>query len=123
MQFMGYNTCLADPDICIRRITRSSDGFKHYEYVLLYVDYFLTISDGPTEVLQKIDKYFGLKPGSLFDLNIYLGEKLDLTGIDIVVVVWYLILLQYIQYTVRNMEGYVKGILLVVHLIYPLSKT
>ena len=102
---------------------RWNNDFKHYEYVLLYVDYFLTISDGPTEVLQKIDKYFGLKPGSLFELNIYLGEKLDLTGIDIVVVVWYLILLQYIQYTVRNMEGYVKGILLVVHLIYPLSKT
>ena len=35
----------------------------------------LTIAYDPTEVLKKIDKYFGLNPGSLPNPNIYLDGE------------------------------------------------
>ena len=76
MQFMGYNPCLDNPYLWMRPIKRSSDDFEQYEYVLLYVDDILAIGDDPTEVLQKINKYFGLNPNSLSGPNIYFGAKL-----------------------------------------------
>ena len=97
MQFLGYKTYLADPDKWMRLMKRLSDGFEHYEYVLLYVDKFLAIGDDPTEVLKKIDKYFGLNTGSLSDPSIYLGAKLNLMRMENGVVAWSLIPLQYIQ--------------------------
>ena len=107
LQFMGYNICLADPDMWMRQMNISSDDFEHYEYVLLYVDNVLTIGDYPTEVLQKIDNYFGLKPVSLSDPDIYLNAKLKPTSMDNWVVAWSLISSQYIQEAVKNIERYV----------------
>ena len=31
MQYMVYKPCLDDPDLCIRPMKRSRNGFKHYE--------------------------------------------------------------------------------------------
>ena len=76
MQFMGYKACLSDPGMWMRPMKRSSDNFEYYEYVLIYVDDVLIIYDDPTEFIQKIDNCFGLKPGSIFDPNIYLSAKL-----------------------------------------------
>ena len=73
--FVVYRTCLADPDLWMRPMKRLSYVFKHYKYVIFYIDDVLTIRDDPNEVLQKIDRYFGLKPGSLADPNIYLGAS------------------------------------------------
>ena len=86
----------------------SIDGFENYGYVPIYVDDVLSISDDPNKVLQKIDKYFGLKPGYLSEPNIYLGENLKPTSIENGVVAWYLIPLQYIQEGVKNTYQYVK---------------
>ena len=52
-----------------------SDGFKHYDYILIYSGEVLAISDEPTKFLQKIDSYFGLNPGSLSKLIVYLSAK------------------------------------------------
>ena len=67
---------------------RSSDGFEHYECVLLYVDNVLSIGDDPTEVLQNINKYFGMNTGSLSDSNTFLGAKLNPTRTENGVVAW-----------------------------------
>ena len=102
IQFMGYKPYLDGPKIWMRPMNRSIDGFEHYEYILLHIDNVLFIGDDPTEVLQKIKKYFGLNPGSLSDLNIYLGENLKVMRMDNGVVAWSLIPLQYIQEAVNN---------------------
>ena len=86
----------------------SIDGFENYGYVPIYVDDVLSISDGPTKVLQKIDKYFGLKPGSLSEPNIYHGANRKPTIMKDGVVAWYLIPLQYILEGVKNTYQYVK---------------
>ena len=75
MKQMGYKPCLADHDLWIIPKTRKSVGIDYYKYVLLYVDGVLEIGEGPGELLKWVDKYFGLKPVSLDDLNIYLGAS------------------------------------------------
>ena len=79
------------------RMKRLSDEFEHYRYVFIYVNKVLSISYDPTEVLQKIDNYFGLNPGSLSDPNTYLNAKLDPMRMDNRLVAWFLSLLKYIQ--------------------------
>ena len=108
MHFMGYKTYLDEPDLWMRPIKISHDGFKHYEYVLIYVKDFLVIGYDTTEVLQNIDRYFGLKPGYLSDQDIYLSTKLKMMRMENGVVAWSLIPLQYIQEAANNMERYVK---------------
>ena len=79
IKFTGYKLCLDNPDLWMRPMKRSSYGFKHYEYVLLYVDNVLVIGDDITEVLYNIDKYFGLNPDSLSNPKIYLSANMKLT--------------------------------------------
>ena len=75
MRHMGYTPCLADPDLWMKPEIRE-DGFEYYAYVLCYVDDALSISHNAEEVLNRLDKYFRIKPGSLGDPDIYLGAKL-----------------------------------------------
>ena len=48
----------------------------YYSYVLLYVDDFLCIHHSAEKELNKIDKLFKMKAGSIGDPDIYLGAKL-----------------------------------------------
>jgi Reverse transcriptase (RNA-dependent DNA polymerase) len=43
MRSLGYESCLADADLWMKRTTRPDDGFEYYCYVLLYVDDILCI--------------------------------------------------------------------------------
>ncbi len=38
MQQMGYTSCKADPDLWYKAETRPTDNFRHYAYILCYVD-------------------------------------------------------------------------------------
>jgi hypothetical protein len=73
---LDYKSCLADSDVWMRARTRD-DGYKFYEYVLIFVDDILCISDNPQESLKRIDKYFLMKPNSIGKPDIYLGAKLS----------------------------------------------
>ena len=46
MEHLGYESCKADPDVWMRSETRT-DGLYYYEYILLYVDDCLCISEHP----------------------------------------------------------------------------
>ena len=60
MEHMQYRSCLGDPDVWLREAVMD-DGTKYYEYVLLYVDDTLYLSEHPKEALLELNKYFGLK--------------------------------------------------------------
>ena len=49
-EVLGFESCLGDPDVWRREATRL-DGTKYYEYVLLYTDDCLVISDNAEKVL------------------------------------------------------------------------
>jgi hypothetical protein len=69
MRDLGYEPCLADPDLWWKANVRA-DRHEYYEYVLLYVDDVLVISHKPHEVLRQINKFFPLKKGSAGPPNI-----------------------------------------------------
>ena len=77
MELLGYQSCLTNPDLWMRRAVK--DNVDDYlEYMLLYVDDALCISEYPKEALMEIDKYFMMKPGSINVPKIYLGAKITL---------------------------------------------
>ena len=69
-----FASCLVDTNLWMRRAVLDS-GEHYYEYVLLYVDDYLVILQHPQEILNKINYYFRLKPGSIEPPTLYLGAK------------------------------------------------
>ena len=63
-QFMAhifFLSCPADPDVWMRPAQKEG-GSSYWEYVLLYTDYVLVVSDNAENILRKeIGKYFMLK--------------------------------------------------------------
>ena len=73
---IGFTSSRADPDVWFR-LSKRSTGEVYYEYVLLYVDNGLVISEQAESVLTKeIGKFFVLKDESVGPLSMYLGGKL-----------------------------------------------
>ena len=64
MRALHWAPCDADPDVWMRAAVRS-DGFQYWEYILIYVDDLLVISENPKDILAKIDYYFPIKPDSI----------------------------------------------------------
>ena len=50
---LGFTSCLADPDIWMRRAKRA-DGSEIWEYVLLYTDECLVVSNRPESILRNL---------------------------------------------------------------------
>ena len=67
MEHLGYTSCLADPDLWMRKAHRDKTGEAYWEYTLLYVDDALCVSEHPEAQLEELSKYFLLKPGSIQD--------------------------------------------------------
>eukprot|EP00957_Ditylum_brightwellii_P073102 5556498-Ditylum_brightwellii.AAC.1 len=71
MRHLEFTSCPTDPDIWMRSAIHS-DGSKHYENILLYVDDALAIEEHPEKLLcQGISKYFQLKEESVGPPKIY----------------------------------------------------
>lgn len=51
MEFLGFKSCKADPDVWIREAVRD-DGTEYNEYVLLYVDDCLAVGLNPEKILR-----------------------------------------------------------------------
>ena len=107
MRSLGYQACLADQDVWYKAETRPEDGQKYYAYVLLYVDDALSIHHNGATVLQQIDYFFRMKPGSIGDPDIYLGGKLRKTTLPNGVHAWGISSSKYVQEAVRNVEDFV----------------
>ena len=76
MKHLGFETCLADADVWMRP-TVLANGMEVYEYVLLYTDDCLVISDKAESILRnEIGKYFTLKDESIGPPDIYLGGQM-----------------------------------------------
>ena len=77
MKFLWFEYSQANPDVWIRESVQKDGSTKYYEYVLLYTDDCLVISDLVEIVLCKeIGKYFNIKESSIGPPTHYLGGKL-----------------------------------------------
>ena len=73
MWHLGFMSCPADPDVWMRPALKA-DGSEYYEYILLYTDDTLCISENPEKVLRtEIGRYFTLKEDSIGPPKLYLG--------------------------------------------------
>ena len=74
MEAINYLPCRSDPDAWMRKAIKCN-GTEYYEYMLLYVDDFLAISETPKEAVLQLDKFFKIQPSSIVPPNIYLVGK------------------------------------------------
>jgi hypothetical protein len=69
---MGFVPTIADPDV-YRRPNAKENGFKYYEYILVYVDDVLIVSHSPNTHLERIRTSYELNPSSVGSPTRYLG--------------------------------------------------
>jgi hypothetical protein len=78
---MGFKPCQGDMDVW-RREAVKANGDKYYEYILVYVDDCLAISEFPRKIMDALAKRFFLKPGSVEESTRYLGATISKFYID-----------------------------------------
>ena len=88
---------------------RKGDGSPYYDYIQLYVDNALIVSDNAESILRKeIGRYFELKRASIGPPKMYLGAEIRkgklYNGLD----AWAASSSQYIQAAVRNVKEYIE---------------
>ena len=74
MEALNCLPCRADPNVWMQK-SRKSNGTEYYEYMLLYVDDCISISETPKEAVLQLNKFFKMQPSSIAPPNIYLGGK------------------------------------------------
>jgi hypothetical protein len=104
---IGFTSCLADPDVWLRPAVKS-DGTKYYEYVFIYTDDILAISQKPQEILDAIDQAFKLKPGSVQAPTTYLGATISKFLLPSGKEVWAMSSDTYLKEAIRNLENDLK---------------
>jgi hypothetical protein len=108
MRHLEFESCPADPDVWMRPAKRS-DGSEYYEYILLYTDDALVISENPESVLRnELGRYFTLKEESIGPPKIYLGGGVRKVQLDNGVECWAFSSSQYVNAAVKNVEEYLE---------------
>ena len=96
-----------DPDVWMRP-TEKEDGSEYYEYVLLYIDDCLCVSEDQNNALIQISKYFPMKPSSLGPPKVYLGGKVSQVILSNDVKVYSYSTSQYLHEAIRGGEDYLE---------------
>lgn len=103
LQSLGFNSCLADPDVWFRAATKP-DGFEYYEYLLVYVDDLLVLSHNPIAVMKALGDFYRLKDGFEKPKR-YLGaDVVEWRFGDDSKLRWSLSSSQYVKEAIRNVE-------------------
>ena len=68
----GFTSCQADNDVWMRKATKD-DGFKYWEYVMIYSDDILVISAKPKRIMDHLASRYTLKKDSVKEPDVYLG--------------------------------------------------
>ena len=107
MCHLGYKSGLADPGLWYKPEVRGEGKYKYHSYVLLYVDDCLCIHHSAEEELNKIDKFFKMKAGSIGDPDIYLGAKVKAMKMSNGVTAWAISPSKYVNEAVNNYEKWI----------------
>jgi hypothetical protein len=106
MRHLDFVSCPADPDVWMRPATHSN-GTEYYEYILLYTDDALVISENAEKVLRnELGRYFQLKEESIGAPKIYLGGHVRKVQLENGVECWAFGSSQYVRAAVKNVETY-----------------
>jgi hypothetical protein len=102
---IGYKSCLADPDVWYREAVKAN-GTTYYEYLVVYVDDILSISETPQITMQSISELYRIKDNSIAAPVRYLGADLIQYTLpdDSTKIRWGLSSHHYITEAVKNVE-------------------
>ena len=107
MEFLNFKSCVADPNVWMRPAIKN-DGNTYYEYILLYIDDALVVSENAESILRnEIGRYFHLKEESIGPPTIYLGGRVRKVQLENGVWAWRFSSSQYVQSAVKNVEEYI----------------
>ena len=108
MHHLNFRPCPANPDVWMRP-AQKGDGAPYYDYILLYVDDALAVSDNTESILQKeIGRYFEQKEASIGPPKMYLGAGIRKVKLDNGLDAWAASSSQKVQAAVRNVEEYIE---------------
>jgi hypothetical protein len=108
---MQFKASLADPDVWMRPAVKAS-GENYYEYIFVYVDDILVVSEKPAVTMDTIGKAYRLKEGSVGPPTQYLGVQIkphrfdDMPGS----VFWSMGSARYVKEAVHNVEIELKKV-------------
>mgnify|MGYP003331585170 FL=1 len=106
MRHLEFTSCLADPDVWMRPAIKEGGG-EYWEYILLYTDDSLCISEHPDRTLRnELGKYFGLKEESIGSPKIYVGGNVRKVQLETGVQCWAFGSSQYVQAAMGNVKKY-----------------
>ena len=106
MRHLDFVSCPTDPDVWMR-LAKRSDGADCYEYILLYTDNALVISENAERVLRlDLGRYFELKEESIGPPKLYLGGRIRKVQLKNGIECWAASSSQYVQAAVKNVEEY-----------------
>ncbi len=102
---LGYTLCLADPDVWLRPAVKE-DGTLYYEYLIVYVDDVLAVSQNPKLTMNAIAELYHLKDNSVAKPTRYLGANVIEYTLpnDQSKPRWGLSSQQYVTEAIRNVE-------------------
>lgn len=72
---MGFTSTLADPDVWLRPAIKKN-GFKYYEYILVYVDDQLTISENAAQITDQLTSDYKYRLKDVGPPTKYLGARI-----------------------------------------------
>ena len=109
MRHLGFESCLADPDVWFRP-AKKADGTEVYDYVLIYTDDVICVSENAEQILRtRIGKYFELKKESIGPPDLYLGGRMSKVVLQNGAEAWAYSSSQYVQAAVKNVESYLSN--------------
>ena len=105
MEFINFTSS----DVWMRPAIKS-DGTKCHDYVLLYVDDSLVVSENAESILRnELGRYYELKEESIGPPDHYLGGKVKKVQLGNCVYAWSFSSSQYGQTAVKNVEAYLDS--------------
>ena len=109
MRHLYFESHPSDPDVWMRP-AKNFNGTYYYEFILLYTNDALVISENSEQVLHKdLGRYFELKEKSIGPPKIYLGGSARQAKLENGVRAWDLDSYKYINLDVNNVEAYVSN--------------
>ena len=99
---LHYVPTQADPDMWIRPATKP-DGFKYYEYVMVYVDDIAHCSHDTGKTMRGIQAAYKLKNDSIAPPEMYLGAQLEFRMVN-GVKCWTMTSEKYVKAAVKNVD-------------------
>jgi hypothetical protein len=105
---LGYKSCLADPDVWIKKQTKAN-GEQYYAYILCYVDDLLIVHETPYADMNKIKTTYPVAEKSIGPPSVYLGANFQkLKSNTVNRDCWGASSEQYVREAVKNVKARLK---------------